>query len=1123
LIRHFAVCLLWLPIALLPALAQQDVITTAIGGGPNDIPANESNLNQPNALTVDSAGNYYVSTLGQNRVFKIDTTGTLTVVAGNGLAGYTGDGVAGGAVNAALNAPIGLAVDSTGVYIADYNNCVIRKVDTTNTITTIAGTGTCGFSGDNGPALSAKLYEPRGLALDNSGNLFIADYANCRVRKLALAAGTITTVAGSGTCTFGGDGGLATGAGIAYPMGVSVDNAGDLFFSDLNSYRIREVSASTQDIGTVAGTGTAGTGCPSGTATSTPIGQTYHGVSVNGAGTVVTISDFTHNCIRQFTVGGNLATIAGTGAASFCGDGGQATVACFSGPRGVALSSGGLVYVADNGNNRVRAFPVGGNISTVVGNGNITFPTLVSGMPPSGVVLNNPGDVIVDPAGNVFISEYTNCTVRELVKATGLVNIFAGSAAAGAATGTCGFSGEGGAAASAQLGNVEDIASDSAGNIYIADYSNCVVWEVAKSTGNISLFAGVTPRSCGFSGDGGQAISAKLNGPTGVFVDNKNNVYISDYNNNRVREVTGGVINTIAGNGTAGYLGDGEPATIAELRNPFGLAADSNGNLFIADYSNCVIREVTAGIISTVAGTGVCGANGDGVATQQDLNHPARIHVDPNDNLFLSDNNNELVRWVSPAGILTTIAGNGHVGLSGDTGPALNAEFDVPNGIAQDSAGNYLIADYTNLRVRGVTAFSALNILPGSLDFGLVTVGLKSTPQVLTLSALGPLAFSNISINGPFTESDDCGVALPNAATCTMDVVFKPTAAGTQDGVISIEDNGFFNNTASISLTGLGSAISIKGAPVSFGSQAVKTSSAAKKVTVTNKGTAAVTMGVITLNETTDFSISSNKCPAAGSTLAGKASCIIELVFRPKTTGAKKGALEINDSDPTSPQFVGLTGTGTSQVQLSPSSLTFGAQAVGTTSVRSKITLTNNTTASLTLSATPLTFTGPFSTVSSTTCTANLVITPTGTCLIYVVFTPTATGYPTGTLSVSDTDSTSPQTVSLLGTGTGVAFTPPTVSLSSTVGHQVSTTVTITNVGTSTIVFTNLTKTGPNSADFVTNLVDPPCNGSLAAGAICTFTLYFTPSIVGSESASLLFYDNSPGSPQSLSLSGTGQ
>lgn len=1120
--RSFATFCTLLTISLSPALAQQDVITTAIGGGPNGIPAVQSGLNYTAGLALDASGNYYFA--ASNRVFKVNSSGILTVVAGTGAAGYAGDGVPGGALNAQFNGPSGIAVDSEGanIYVAEYNNYVIRMIDTgTKTVTTIAGVqGQCAYNGDGAPATSYYLCHPQGVALDGSGNLYIGDSQNCRVRKLVLSTDTINTYAGTGACGYGGDGGPATTAKVNWPSGVAVDGAGDLFFADENNFRIREVVFSTGIITTFAGNGAEGN-------SSTEIGSVYNGMAVNTSGAAVTFGDVTYSEVRQFTVGGEITTVAGTGKQSFGGDGGLATSAYLNTPQGIAVASSGAIYFSDAGNNRVREFTVGGDINTLAGNGSTTFPTLVSGVPPSGVVLNNPVDVLEDPSGNVFVSEYSNCIVRELVKSSGVLNIFAGSAAANATTGTCGFSGEGVLATSAELGNVQGLARDSSGNIYIADTSNCVVWEVNASTSDISIFAGVIPKDCGYSGDGGPPTSAKLDAPAGLFMDSHNNLYIADGGNNRIREVSGGAINTIAGNGTGGYLGDGDPATIAELHDPTGVALDSSGNVYIADYDNCVVREVTAatGIINTVAGNGVCSDNGDGTATDHELNNPDRVYLDANDNLFIAERSGQRVRWVSPAGVMTTIAGNGTGGLFGDGGPALSAEFDYPYGIAQDAAGDFLVADYGNLRVREVSVFSALNTSPSSLDFGLVTVGSTGTPQTLTLSAVGPLTLNNISISGPFTEYDDCGTGLANAATCTMYVYFKPTAAGAGTGAIAIEDNGFFGDATTVSLEGTGSAIAVTGGPLLFGNEAVDTKSAAKTVTVANKGTASVTMGAIALNET-DFVIAANTCPASGSALAAGASCTVSVVFKPKTTGAKKGALVINDSDPSSPQIVGMTGTGTSLVVLSPSSLAFAATPVGTTNGPTKITLTNNTTATLTLKSPATSLSGPF-TISAgvTTCTANATINVGNTCIILVKFAPTSVGYPTGTLSVFDSDASSPQTVALSGVATGVEFAPSPVTLTSTaVGTKVSASVNIINVGTSTITFTAGTiAPSTYSNDFSTNATDPPCGGSLAPGAPCSFTVYYTPSTAGPESATYLVYDSSTGSPQSLTLNGSVQ
>src|SRR5580658_6999465 len=882
----------------LPALAQQDIITTAIGGGPNDIPAVQADINDPVAVSVDPAGNYYIAPYNQSRVFKVNTSGILTVVAGLGVSGYAGDGVSGGAGNALISNPTGVAADGAGnVYIADYANEVIRKVDASNTITTIAGIyNSCTYNGDGSPATSFSLCHPGGLALDSAGaNLYIADSGNCRIRKLVLATGTISTYAGTGSCTYVADGVAVTTAPVNQPWGVAVDGSGNVYIADTNNYRIREVTKSTGLISTIAGNGTYGYAGDTGPATLAEITHVYEGVAVNSAGTTVTIGDYNNYRVRQFTVGGNINTIAGTGGAAFFGDGGLATSAEFNGPQGIAVTSSGGVYVGDNYNDRVRLFTVVAVSNTKTGNGGNTYPTLVSGVAPQGVVFNDPIGVLEDPSGNVFVSDSGNYMVRELVRSTDLVDFFAGN-------GTRGSSGNGGLATGAELNYPFGLARDSSGNIYIADVSNCVIREVTASNLFIGIFAGTG--ACGYGGDGGPATSAQLNNPNGVYVDSHNNVYIADTNNQIIRKVVAGKISTVAGTpGEGGYLGDGDPATAAKLYYPWAVTTDGAGNLYIADTYNCVIREVSAatGIIDTVVGNGICGYSGDGLATENRLNYPNGVLADANGHLFIADTNNQILRWVDPSGNMTTFAGTPDVaGLSGDGGDATLAEFYYPHGVSRDAAGNFLVPDEDNLRIREVSAFAALGVSANNLAFGLVTMPATSAPQTVTLSALGPLTIGSISTTGPFTEADDCGTGLANETTCTVYVYFKPTAGGAATGSLAIADNGYFNSATTINLSGTGSAISVTGGPLAFGNEAVKSTSAAKKITVTNKGTASVTMGAIGLDETTDFAISANTCPASGSTLAAAASCTISVTFTPKTTGAKKGALIISDSDPSS-------------------------------------------------------------------------------------------------------------------------------------------------------------------------------------------------------------------------------
>ncbi len=707
--------------------------------------------------------------------------------------------------------------------------------------------------------------------------MYIADTSNNRVRKLVLATGTISAYAGTGVGGYNGDNISAITAELNQPNGLALDSAANLYIADTNNYRIRLVTKSSGLITTIAGSGVAGYSGDGGKATIAQISNVYSGIWSNSGGTLVTIADNGNVRVRQFTVSGNpntgtITTIAGDGGSGYSGDGGLPTSATFNNLTGLAVSPNGVTYYAGDRNNyRIRAFTTGpsGVINTVAGNGNRTYPTLETGTAPQGVVLNYPFGILEDPSANTFVNDTENFVVRELVHSSDLVNLFAGN-------GTRGSSGKGGAATAAELQYNHGLARDSSGNIYIADTQNCVVRQVATGTGIVNIYAGKNA-SCGYSGDGGPATSAQLNQPWGLAIDGSNNLYIADAYNHIIRKVTtGGTISTIAGTpGQPGFLGDGDPATAAKLNQPWGVSVDGAGDVFIADSYNCAIREVTAstGIIETVAGIGGnCGYTGDGIAVEERLNYPNGILVDTNGNMFIPETNNHLARWVDPSGNLTTFAGTGSAGFNCDACYATLSELYYPSNIARDAAGDLLIVDQYNLRVREVSAFAAAGVSATGLEFGLVTLGATSTPQLLTISALGPLTIGSITATAPFSEYDNCGTSLANNKTCTVYVTFKPTAGGAATGSLTITDNGFFRSTTVVSLSGTGSALSVTGGPLAFGSQGVKTTSAAKIVTVTNDGTASVTMKGYALNDTTDFAISANTCPAVGSALAASAS-----------------------------------------------------------------------------------------------------------------------------------------------------------------------------------------------------------------------------------------------------------
>ena len=581
-------------IALLVSVAtaiqaqQQHTITTVAGGIPNTITALRVGVGTPARVFKDSAGNLYISTmvvgdegLYGNVVYKVDPSGQLTTVAGNGTEGFSGDG--GPATNAALSGPQGVYIDSAGnIFIADSLNDRIREVDAaTGIIHTVAGNGNFGFSGDGGPATSAELHSPSGVFGDSAGNIFIADSGNERIREVVAATGIIHTVAGNGNFGFSGDGGPAPDAELVTPSGVFVDISGNIFIADTGNARIREVVAATGIIQTVAGNGTNGGGGDGGPATSAQLNGPFD-VAVDGSGNVF-IADSGNQRIREVVAStGTIQTVAGNGAQGFSGDGGPATSASLRNPFGLSVDGSGNIFIADRDNNRIRKVVAAtGNIQTVAGNG--TFGYSGDGGPATSATINVPSDVYADSAGNLFVADSFNNRIRKVVAATGDIQTVAGN-------GIADFSGDGGLAASAALHSPEGVFVDGAGNIFIADHSNGRIREVVAATGNIQTVAG--NGTFNFSGDGGPATSAGLVQSNGVFVDSSANIFLPD--NSRIREVVGttGIIHTVAGNGTYGSSGDGGPATSAELYLPLGVYVDGFGNIFIADQENNRVREV---------------------------------------------------------------------------------------------------------------------------------------------------------------------------------------------------------------------------------------------------------------------------------------------------------------------------------------------------------------------------------------------------------------------------------------------------------------------------------------------------------------------------------------------------
>jgi len=709
------------------AVAQQYVISTVAGGAPPPTPnaAVSASLVGPYGVAADGSGNIYFSS--NHSVFRIDTSGIMTRIAGTGHPGYSGDG--GSALAAQLNTPAGPAVDSSGaVFIADVGNNRIRRVTPNGSIATVVGGGT-GNSIQN-------LSGPHGVAVDSIGNVYVADTGNNKVLRVA-PDGTVTIFAGNGKAGYSGDGQQAVSAQLYWPIALALDGSGSLIVSDENNGRIRKVSAD----GTIVSI--------------TPQQITaVHGVCVDKRGNVYFVLG--QGQVSKVAPDGTISTIAGTfNNAGYSGDGGQAAKAQLTYPADLSLDAAENLYIADWGGNRVRKVSTSGIITTIAGSSLIDFS---ADGPATSVQLGSPTAIVLDSANNIFTADPRNNVVRK-ISSDGTVVTVAGNTSSG-------YSGDGGPSSKAQVASPGALAVDTAGNLLIADYGNSRIRRIG-SNGTITTIVGTGVS--GYSGDGGQATSAQIYAPTGLAVDKAGNIYFTDNGNYRVRKVAAnGLISTIAGVGISGFSGDGGSALKASLESPHALTVDSEGNVYIVD--NCRVRRVSIdGTINTVVGSsGGCSGPGavdggkatDGVVSVWD------VKVDSSGNLYLACDTN--VRRVSSSGIISTIAGGFFYGYSGDGGPATNALLFGAYGVAYDGpTGRLYVAEAGNGVVRllqpiGASASitsvaSGASNLSGPISPGDIVVlyGSGIGPAQLTQAHVGDnglfstqLAGTSVSFNG---------------------------------------------------------------------------------------------------------------------------------------------------------------------------------------------------------------------------------------------------------------------------------------------------------------------------------------------------------------------------------------
>jgi sugar lactone lactonase YvrE len=715
-------------------------------------------LGAPSGMAFDTAGNLYVADTAQNRVRKITPAGAISTFAGNGTPGFSGD--TGLAANASLNAPTGLAVDaSNNVFIADTGNQRIRMVlGATSVISTVAGNGTAGYTTDFPtpiPAATAALNNPVGLAVDSGGSVYVADSLNLRIRKITSPTSSplIVTIAGNGTNSFTPNPTPATGSGLNDLVNVAVDRNNNVFV--VESFDVREVASGSANLTLFAGTGTFGF---SGDGTFSPTTATFRniaGIGIDSTAANVYIADSANARIRRIvTASGAVSTFAGNGSLDFSGDGGAAVNANLFAPSTPAIDTGGNLLFADIGAFSVRKVTLSSNVlSTVAGNGQAG--TTADGQPAAGNPLNGAFAVVVDNNGNFYFTE------------TGHVRKVSAGILGTLAPGTA-------------FSNPAGLAVAPNGNVYIADASANKVLLYNAQTAAVTTIAGTG--ASGFSGDGGAAVNATLSGPSPLALDPvSNKLYIGDIRNNRVRvvDLVANTIDTFAGNGTTAFS-DGVAPTATGLNSPTDLHLDAAGNLYIADEQHFRVRKISGGLITTVAGNGTQDYTGDGGAALSAAVQPHGITFDGSGTLYIAD----------ASGRIRTVAG---IGPSAPT--AVSETSNASSGSSQTFTGVYSDPSGSGrLNRRQFLINSSLNFVNACFvqidSSGIYLANDANTAFTGPLSGSGALSNSQCTLNGPGTGVSSSG----NNSTVTLSISFTPAFAGAKN-IYLFADDGLGNSS----------------------------------------------------------------------------------------------------------------------------------------------------------------------------------------------------------------------------------------------------------------------------------------------------------------------------------------
>jgi sugar lactone lactonase YvrE len=636
----------------------------------------------PAASAIDSSGNLYVADQGDETIRMITPSGVVTTIAGKALVVGSSDGTGSAAL---FNLPNGVALDGKGnLFVADTGNGTIRQIVlSTGAVTTIAGTaGATGANDGTGPA--AQFDSPISVAVDGSGNLFVSDFYNNTIRKITMPGAVVTTFAGTAPVAGVIDG---TGAAARFhlPYGVAIDGSGNVYVADSYNDTIRKIT-SAGVVTTLAGKA-GNQGHADGTGASAQF-YSPEGVAVDSGGDVY-VADAGNDTIRKVTSGGGVTTIAG--AVGFSGFvNGTGTGAEFSEPAGVSVDAGGNVYVSDQGNGSMRVITPSGAVTTLAGTSGQGFADGTG----AAARLYYPEDLAIDGNGNLYVADEENCTIRKVTPA-GVVTTIAGTPGyIGSADGT---------GPAAQFYYPYGVALDGNGNLFITDQGNQTIRKLVLSTGAVTTIAG----SPGVQGStNGTGSAALFYFPAGIAADSNDNLYVSEQRNFDIRMITSaGVVTTLAGTpGAIGHQDGTGPA--AGFDAPAGVLLDGKGNLFVADLANATIRKIviSTGVVTTFAGIPTIQGDLDGPAASAQFGGPSGMALDASGNMYVADWKNNTIREISAAGVVTTLAGTTPAILpphsppvppqdlyANGTGSA--ALFDQPFDVVVDKSGNLFVTD----------------------------------------------------------------------------------------------------------------------------------------------------------------------------------------------------------------------------------------------------------------------------------------------------------------------------------------------------------------------------------------------------------------------------------------------